>query len=90
MGCYTAITSFLASTSTKPKRVRREGPIDNNLPPRCLQHPVGSLLSDNVLRPSFLELATSFRGASRLRQEKSLINRKLFGTAHFLTSTNSF
>ena len=33
----------------------------------------------NVLRPSFLELATSFLGASRLRQEKLLAFRKLFG-----------
>ena len=35
--------------------------------------------SQNVLRPSFLELATSFLGASRLRQEKLLAFRKLFG-----------
>ena len=40
----------------------------------------------NVLRPSFLELATSFLGASRLRQEKSLAFRKLFGAkALYLT-----
>ena len=39
----------------------------------------GSHSSLNVLRPSFLELATSFLGASRLRQEKLLAFRKLFG-----------
>src|SRR5699024_4032092 len=33
----------------------------------------------NVLRPSFLELANSFLGASRLRQEKLLAFRKLCG-----------
>ena len=40
-------------------------------------------LSLNVLRSSFLELATSFLGASRLRQEKLLAFRKLFGAKAF-------
>ena len=67
------------SNATESKRVHREVPIDNNF-----------LHSNNVLRLRFLELATSFLGARRLRQEKSLINRKRFETAHFFTSTNPF
>ena len=39
-------------------------------------------LSLNVLRSSFLELATSFLGASRLRQEKLLAFRKSFAGSH--------
>lgn len=35
--------------------------------------------SQNVLRPSSLELATSLLGASRLRREKLLAFRELFG-----------
>ena len=35
--------------------------------------------SRNVLRPSSLELATSLLGASRLRREKLLAFRELFG-----------
>lgn len=46
--------------------------------------------SRNVLRPSSLELATSLLGASRLRREKLLAFRELFGAKALYFILNFF
>ena len=61
------------STAAESKRARLQ-PHDDVL----------MLLSRNVLARSLLELATSFLGVQRLRQEKLLAFRKLFDGSHSL------
>ena len=78
------------------RSARREAPIDNKLPPRCFQHPVGITdllyllaLCLNVLSLTFLELTTSTSDGKTPFGGEIVSHRKVLTASHSPYSTVS-